>query len=237
MNKALECRKDWFLPKSAKIRVSVESEKKWFIERVQNTLFACNVSYYLPQKSAGQLTGWKKTYTISQIDDSDKFSSWYYDCTWIVCSGISQSTSKIVSFLSHQDPSKVLYEYKSAFIEDFYTRLWQMTEIAHPWTIDIGIFGWYIKHTDTYAHDYTEVIKLVRDVVKKVLSNNIDVLIGPSNPKEKEKNYSTSIDESADFYYDNSNSVLFSYKPTQKTLLTNMSFPVSEVYDVLWLMR
>src|SRR3989344_7468206 len=40
---------------------------------------------------------------ISQIDDLDKFSGGFFECTGLVVCGIDKKTGKNVSFLSHQN--------------------------------------------------------------------------------------------------------------------------------------
>lgn len=240
MNTLLVNSENTFLYEAQRIHVSIETERRGFIEKIQHSLNPCNVSYEQPKKFGWDLTGWINTYIISPIDERDKYSSWYFDCTGIVCSGISKYTDKKVSFLSHQDPLKILYKYKSDFSEALYMRLKQMMEISYAWTIDIGIFGWNIKNKDIYVFDYTEAIKLIRDTVEKILGNNlgnnIEALIGPSNSSEDEDTHIFA-NNATDFYYDNWISVLFSYKPSQVKSSTNISFPASEVYDVLWSMR
>ncbi|MFH1608539.1 MAG: hypothetical protein ABH951_00775, partial [Patescibacteria group bacterium] len=47
----------------------------------------------------------KETYVISSIDNKNKYSLEYYDCTGVVAIGVDKETGENVSFLSHQNPA------------------------------------------------------------------------------------------------------------------------------------
>lgn len=214
--------------KNKRILVSIEENKNNFAKKVEECLRSYNVSYENPNKFSWDLTAWENTYTISSINDLNKYSSDYYDCTWIICTWISRLTGERISFLSHQDPIQILDFYKKEFVFAFTKRLKEMVQLAYFDSIDIWIFAWTIQNCDIYESNYLEMVKLISQIVKKILAKNVEIIIWPNYPDEKSLK-----SEASSFYFDNDKNVIFAYKPTQNNSLANISFPSNEIHDTL----
>ncbi len=94
---------------------------------------------------------WKfKTYVISSLSSTNKFSWWYKNCQWIIW--IWQMGCGNVSFMSHQCPSEILREDKywklelNKLWEDFKSDLIQRLRRlkSQATNLDIVLFGWNI---------------------------------------------------------------------------------------------
>jgi hypothetical protein len=135
--------------------------------------------------------------------------------------------------LTHQDPLKILYDYQSSFTSDIERQLLEISQTSYNWSIDLWIFWWNIKNKDfdSYAYDYANQIFLLKKIVWEILEINLKVLVWPSNVLEG--GGIDTMEQSSHFYYDNSWSILHSYKPVQANSNTNISFYWSDTYDVL----
>ena len=77
------------------------------------------VEYIRPPENLSSeniLHGGPKRYNISPINEMSKVSNKFLDCTGLIVSGVDKETGKEISFLSHQDPTRVLYEKKEIFV-------------------------------------------------------------------------------------------------------------------------
>jgi len=227
----------YIVPKE-EIRKKIESNRSDFSKKIDSlSNGAINVSYEKPKLSDGIIFPKKSTYSISGIDTRDKYSSDFFDCTWLVCSGLTKSTNEKVSFLTHQDPLKILYDYQNSFTSDIEKQLVKISQISYNWSIDLWTFWWDIKNKDfdLYPYNYVKQIVLLKKIVWDILKINVRVLVWPSNVLEDED--IDAMEQSSHFYYDNNWSILHSYKPAQANNNTNISCYWYDVYDVLGNMK
>jgi hypothetical protein len=123
------------------------------------------------------------SYVISDINDKNKFSTWYCDCTGIVVVGKSKETKKNISMMSHQDPKKVLpkLKFNQNFIEDIQKRFLKIKEQSEDGTIDIVVYG---RH-DYSRRKYVQSIKFIGNSVKKQFGFEPVIVTGPNIPQGK----------------------------------------------------
>ena len=221
-----------FFSNDENLIIPIVNNRELFSEKINSTLNNQDVNYSESLNDNWNITWWKNTYVISWINSKNKFSEWYYDCTWIICSWISKETNTKISFLTHQDPLKILYNYNKEFIDWITMRINHMFEKTYSNTLDIWLFWWNITDRNITFSDYNEMIKIVRNIVNNTLNKELKILIWPNNIKEW---FDNTIEETCShFYFDNNNSFLYWYKPLQKSPITNISFLASDLYDVLW---
>ena len=124
-------------------------------------------------------------YVISPVNEKRKFVGELNDCTSLIVTGIDKKTGNNVSFLTHMDPKKFLYEKRDAFLADLQQRLSEIKERCLPGTIDAVIVGGkYLpvvvnnKRIET-KQNYLDSIKLVSDETQKVLTFKPPIINGP----------------------------------------------------------
>lgn len=149
-----------------------------------------------------------QSYVISSLDNSDKFSKSFKNCTGIIVTGISKDTNENISFLSHQDPRYFLVnrKKKKSFLEDLKEQLISLKEVSIKGTIDAVIVGGnYFKEewAGKYRRDYLNSIKLLSTEVKNVLGFEPVVTVGPKTIKGR----------ADDIFYDNNNRRLYIIRP------------------------
>ena len=133
----------------------------------------------------------ERAFTISTVDNFDKFSELYIDCTGLIVTGKDKISGENISFLTHQNPDEILSANKSSFIESLKKRLDQVKEKCRKGTIDAVIIGGnYIvvdknKKEDLdedkkhYKKQYLESIKLLTEEIKKFFDFEPVVINGP----------------------------------------------------------
>lgn len=126
------------------------------------------------------------SYTISGIDASFKCSEGFYRCTGIVVVGLDKETGKNISFMTHQDPKKILYESNDQFDKDLSDRLKDLLTRSEKGTVDAVIFGGnvssYIGVEDSTANiNYRDSIKKLSCILRERLGFNPLIITGPKN--------------------------------------------------------
>ncbi len=158
------------------------------------------------------LNAGEKTYVISEINDSDKFSKKFHRCTGLVVSGIDKITGKNISFVSHQDPFAFLLEDNKKFKKDIETRMEEMKKRCKEGTVDAVVVGG-IFYTDAELDNFQvmETYKASIDLLGKETSHILGfepaVINGPK----------TSRIIGDDIYYDNENRRLYFLRPKVNT--------------------
>jgi len=213
------------------IVTSIDKSREDFFSRLNSVVDIQDINYEKPNPLAGDLTAWNKTFTISEINENDKFSTDYFDCTWIVCSWVSLETWKKISFLSHQDPLRVLYWHNKLFKESIVENLRYLDERIYSNTFSIWLFWWSVMDREVIVSDYFEVVKMIRALVLKTLDRWLDVLIWPNHPCWTV--WSENEDVASHFHYDNEYWVLYSSKPKQSHFKYNQAFNAHDLYDFL----
>jgi hypothetical protein len=127
------------------------------------------------QKSAGI-----QTYVISSVTNKDIVSLEHLNCTGTVFAGRSERGREL-AFLTHQDPTEVLYENRSRFLDDLGDTLEQFLASVEHDTVAYGFFGGNYFHAMTggtgsklsqatmYSEHYVSSIVLLADMARKYL--------------------------------------------------------------------
>lgn len=178
-------------------------KKEIFDEQLDNAHY---VDYggsadYLKKKNF--LSTGYETYVLSVVDNKNKFSDRFFDCTGLVVAGIDKETGKNISFLSHQDPVKFLRNKKDDFIKHLEQQLGEIKERCISGTIDAIIVGGnYLNITNDMKLDskkkYLDSVELLSIEIKKILGFEPNVINGPKKIGGKD-----------DIYYDNENKRLY----------------------------
>ncbi len=169
------------------ITACISDEKYFPVEEENLDLMArpTPVDYYGNEKEwkrLGQKHGGKESYVISELDESDKFSSEYYDCIGLFAVGTEGN--KNISILTHQDAharetnigDKLAVRSQSeAYEHDLRVTLRALKDRSESGTIDVVIFGGY----DTSPETYVASVKLVARVSQEVLGVDPVVIAGP----------------------------------------------------------
>lgn len=189
-----------FTSKSGRLKRLFKSESKL----VHDVDYSAS-SDYLTRNNF--LNGGTETYVISPVDEKDKISRGFFDCTGLVVVGIDKTTGKKISFLSHQDPKKFLFDTKDSFIKHLAERLSEIRERSIPGTIDAVIIGGnYLPNSSyrglTFTEAYLESVKLISTEFKRVLGFEPAIVNGP-----KVTSYAD------DVFFDNENKRLYFARP------------------------
>ncbi len=173
-----------------------EEEKKFgkFRELVysDNTRGIRNVDFYGDPKELAN-NGFKNvgegTYVISAIDDANKFSEEFKNCTGVFVTGQDKNTGKDISFISHEDPWFFVEQKEGTktFTEDLRAQLLEMKNRCVPGTIDAVIAGGnYFKqvnedepYTKRYRDNYRSSIEILTKEITDALGFEPAVIIGP----------------------------------------------------------
>lgn len=149
------------------------------------------------------------TYTISPVDNSDKFSKGFRNCTGLLVAGQNKETGENISFFTHQDPYFFLRENekKNKFVNDLKEQIRELKEKSADKTIDAVIIGGnYFKgkhHDDErYRQDYRESVKLLSEEAQKLLGFEPAVITGPKT-----------ISGDDDIFYDNEHRRVYIIRP------------------------
>lgn len=168
------------------------------------------------------LNAGERTYVISPIDNSDKFSKELSRCTGLIIAGTDKKTGENISFLSHQDPYALFINLKKDnFVKHLNQRLLEMKNRCRQSSVSSVIVGGrYYGEThpeiDYVLESYPDIVKLIDLEVKKVLGIETVVANGPKIPRGFD-----------DIYYDNKNRRLYLIRPRINS--DTGSFPASDV--------
>ena len=149
------------------------------------------------------------SYVISSINEKDKVSWAYKNCTGVVVSGIDKQTLKNVSFLSHQDPDFFLVSESYAnntqmFLKDIQENIIEMKKNCLPGTIDAAIFGGnYFIDDDERKKAYLKSIETLSSGISELLGFTPPVIVGPKMVHGGSDNV----------YFDNVNRRLYIVRP------------------------
>jgi hypothetical protein len=154
-------------------------------------------------KKRNFLNAGSETYVLSVVDNKNKFSERFFDCTGLIVTGIDKKTGKNISFLSHQDPVQFLHNKKDDFIKHLGQRLAEIKKRCISGTIDAIIVGGnYINITDDkglhHKEKYVNSVELLSTEIKKILNFEPIVVNGPKKIGGKDN-----------IYYDNDNRRLY----------------------------
>jgi len=124
---------------------------------------------------------WKQVnFVISNIDETDKYSSWYNNCTGVILFWIDKNTGKSISMLSHQNPNCFLKD-KQWFEIILSKRLKEFSDRCKEWSIKSFIWGGNIWNQEKNI-TYNESKSFISDIIKKTLKQEPEIL-PPNNNK------------------------------------------------------
>ena len=125
------------------------------------------------QKSAG-----RQTYVISSVTSKDIVSSDHLNCTGAVFVGRSENGRQL-AFVTHQDPTEVLYDNRARFADEFGRSLEEFLAGVRRETVAYGFFGGNYFHAMTggagskesqatlYSEHYVSSIILLADLARE----------------------------------------------------------------------
>jgi len=203
-----------------------ENERIGFFEKmvskdIPNTR---NINYYGSHEELidqGFKNSSDYSYVISKVDNSDKFSKSFKNCTGVIVTGCDKETGKNISFLSHQDPKYFLNEdfNKNKFTKDLREQLLELKQKSVNGTIDAIIFGGnYFKEKDysEFRENYFNSIKLLLKEIKGILGFEPVVIVGPKTKEGGKED---------DVFYDNDNRLLYMIRPNVGDATTESFLP------------
>jgi hypothetical protein len=173
-----------------------------------------NVDYYKSSESvkAKKFLGGGQTWTISTVDNLNKFSNEFYNCTGLVVVGKDKVTGQNISFLSHQDPTMFLKSLKKVFIKDMKKRLVEIKNKCEAGTIDAVVVGGQYPLNQPHSQfedtppqrrqEYVNSVNFLSSGVKQVLDFEPIVINGPKTGMSHD-----------DVYFDNENRRLYFMRP------------------------
>lgn len=171
---------------------------------------AHNVNFFASAKQLERqnfLNSKKHSYIISPVDNLDKFSNDFIDCTGIIVVGVDKITGENISFLTHQNPYKFLREDKNSFLENLGKSLTEIKDRCKPGTIDAVFVGGKYP-TGSYwqapilQKEYLTAVELISGEVKKKLGFEPVVVNGPK-----------AIEGEDSVYFDNSQRRVYLSRP------------------------
>ena len=107
---------------------------------------------------------------ISDIDEKNKFSTGFYNCTGVAGVGVDAVTGKELSFLTHQDPGYFLKGdfNKANFISGVADKLEELRQKSIPGSVDIVLFGGRsVEDGVEESAEYHDSIELVAQEIEK----------------------------------------------------------------------
>jgi hypothetical protein len=169
------------------------------------------------------LNSGRGTYVMSTIDNFNKFSQGFADCTSLIVAGLDKKTGKNISFLSHQDPIRFLFGKKEDFVKHLKQRLDEIKDRCRDGTIDAVVIGGnYLELVDeeynSLKKKYLDSIKLLSLETKQVLGFEPSVINGPKISRGPDN-----------IYYDNENRRLYFMR--QKMNKDTGSFVQSDIEE------
>ncbi|HEY4523363.1 MAG TPA: hypothetical protein VJK04_00625 [Candidatus Paceibacterota bacterium] len=197
------------------------------IEIMQNELEAHNIDFYGEPKGLAKnnvKNAGGGSYVISLIDNKDKFSNGFKNCTGLVVTGIEKQTGRNISFLSHQYPLYFLGndDNRVRFTRDLEERLEELKGKCADKTIDAVIIGgnasiWSLR----YQKEYSESIKLLSEEVRKTLGFEPVAITGPKTDEGTDEDMMFT----DDVFYDNARRRLYIMRPVVGNATTKSYLP------------
>jgi len=174
---------------------------------------AHDVDYFADQKELEKRGlkhgGAGHAYVMSPIDDKDKFSKNFINCTGIVVAGREKQTGKDISFFAHLYSPSIAFKTRKreTFLSDLHEQMEEIKKRTEEGTIDATIFGGnYFSENDPInkrtVMDYTKVIEILSKELKKGLGFDPIIMTGPKTVLNGE-----------DVYYDTANRRMHIVRP------------------------
>jgi len=118
---------------------------------------------------------WKQTsFVISNINETDKYSSWYNNCTGVILFWMDKKTNKMISMLSHQKPDFFLKD-KEWFDSALSQRLKEFLGRCDPKSIKSFVW-WGNVWTKEKDEIYNESISFISPILERELWQKSETL-------------------------------------------------------------
>lgn len=117
-------------------------------------------------------------FIISHIDEKNKYSNGYFNCTSLVLVFKDKNTGKNKSLLTHQNPNHFLSDKKGTFKNSLISILKEVLKNREEWTIDIAILWW---NTNDFWIQYIESIQFLQEIIKNIFWFNPILIWWPVN--------------------------------------------------------
>lgn len=134
----------------------------------------------------------RDSYVMSPVDNWDKYSKNYANCTGVIVTGRDKETDENISFMTHQDPDHFLSN-RDKFTAGLSARLQEIKKRCKEGSIDAVMFGGRYANVkqaqddkpwrEAFKKEYLDSIKFVGEEVTKELGFEPVVVAGPKvNP-------------------------------------------------------
>ncbi|MCX6739132.1 MAG: hypothetical protein NT098_03730 [Candidatus Parcubacteria bacterium] len=161
-----------------------------------NKRLAWNVNYFgLPVllTKEGLRNDGIQSYVISPVDEQNKFSKTFLNCTCVVVAGQDTETGENISFMSHEDPKYFQKHGWENFTRDFRKSLYEVKNRCVPGTIDAVIGGgnffthiWKEEIEKQFRDDYRKVVYALAWKISAILGFAPVIITGPKTIKGEE---------------------------------------------------
>jgi hypothetical protein len=165
----------------------------------------------------------ESSYVISPVDQYNKYSVNFANCTGVIGIGYDKNLGKNISFMSHEDPDYFLKKRKNTnlLLKDLGETLSELRDRSENGSIDAIIFGGNFFHKKDsiedykeYQKNYIESIKLLAHEIEDILGFEPIVIIGPKTTYGLDN-----------VYFDNKNRRLFISRPEVGDATTESFLP------------
>ncbi len=228
-------------------RNNLDRDTQYFLDAFKKDADFVNFSYRSKDiKENAMYNSGDTTYVMSLLNNRNKYSLAYLDCTGIVAVGTDRETGENISFMSHQNPDSFLEDdyVKTNFKNDLNKNFDNLISKCIPGSIDVVILGGNKEDVsenvpnenfrlgfddiDQYLKgpfdQYIKSVKFLSHTIKQKIGFTPIVISGPND------NFETA-HHSLSAYFDNKNRRLYMVKPKQENNTKNEAFEASKVED------
>ncbi|MFA5830744.1 MAG: hypothetical protein WC878_02835 [Candidatus Paceibacterota bacterium] len=157
-----------------------------------------------------KVVDFKESYSVSPLNNENKFSLGYVMCTGVVGVGKDKWTDENISFLSHQFPAIFLpgEMWHEKFVADLRARLEELKESCISGSVDVVIVGGeYNKRIPRSESRYVDSVNLLKNEVVNMFGFEPVVITGPKLPSDSVTN------DTEDVLFDTANRRLYISRP------------------------
>lgn len=138
----------------------------------QNIRYRASYEY---NKVNNILSNREGNYSISEINEKNKFSDNYINCTGVVLVGIDKETGENISLLTQEESGENMED--KLFLNDLSNRIEEFISMCEPKTIDALIVGG--NDNNDNLEEYENSVKILRDKISPLLDFYPDVATYP----------------------------------------------------------
>jgi hypothetical protein len=167
---------------------SISSESAKEIERIKEN--GVNVNWFANKDEMDSRqfkSGEEKTYVISPVDSTDKYSEDFKVCVGVIGVGQGRDGSDL-SFLLHHDIHEVFFyggeELEGQFEKDYTDTLIELKKLSVDGSLDIGFFGGTVplaqaNWTEEWKNKYTSAMERLGEIAQSILGSEPVIITGP----------------------------------------------------------